>query len=608
MTTNVLTYNLSGQVRHQALPVSGVVVTLNGVRQDSPGSLASANVFRKQQITGPKGEFTFPVRPGTYQIDVEPDRKTRFLKHSLSYISVLSNTTCNVNLQTGLILSGSVRTASGANVASGEVVAISIEPSSYQASAIVAESGHYALMLPRGKYHLFYRSYRSASRESVEESEIDHCLDDAFVAIVVTAGFVVNIAVDDEYDLILPELITFAGTVTDTAGQPVAAAKVSVSPSVQPEPLLPDELSLAAVAVTDGGGRFSFQLEPGVFDIVVEPAPGGLLFGSEEKQVAIKKETCGNFQLREGFRLHGHVQDGEQPLPQSLVRITGLDKKLELTTRTDWQGQFEASVPGGEFRILISAHPKHSQTVTINGVEHAGLAPWSKTVIVGGDTYVAARLQQGTALYGRICDKSGQARPGAMVSAFSAELAEKRNEHKLNGSINNAIADGEGRYCIFLPPGSYRVSVNRDFARARTVEVQNVPVNLDIEWHGWCQVRFEIGGDDGKPIPRCRVTYSPYGISESALPENRQTIEEISAEISEKFSEKFSVDQPDSAVSLPHGWLITDEDGVCQISLPAGIYAIDFNPPQKGSYESKSIRQLSISGDLTRTIRLPLKA
>jgi hypothetical protein len=41
--------------------------------------------------------------------------------------------------------------------------------------------------------------------------------------------------------------------------------------------------------------------------------------------------------------------------------------------------------------------------------------------------------------------------------------------------------------------------------------------------------------------------------------------------------------------------------------LAAGIYSLRFTPPQEGSYKEKIIRQISISDDLMKTIKLHLK-
>jgi hypothetical protein len=614
LTTNVLTFNLAGSVRHQGLPVSAVVVSLYDCLK-STGTLGSVGEnLVSQQTTGARGEFTFAVRPGIYRLEVQPDRTTRFLRYTVPEIKVASNVQSNINLTTGSILTGQVRTVSGITADSGEVLAIGIEPSSYKATAPLDESGSYFLILPKGKYHLAFRALPldyvldqvSAGERKIDANEsegqaknvasalLGHDeqnaaallkttgLGDAFIS---TAVAVMDLVADDQYDLTLPDFVAFTGDVKDIFGQSVGNARITVTPSISPEDSVLPELSLSATVHTDESGRFAIKLQPGLFDINVKPDESVHLFGLEDKMVPISKDTHYSFQLLEGFRLRGQVNYEDQPLSQCLVRIIGVDKDVELTMKTDRQGQFAAGLPGGNYKLIVSAHPRHGPTVTIDGSEYAGLAPWTKMVVVGGDTHVAARLSPGTALHGRICDEAGQARPGVTVSVFPEAPASPVKQGKANGALGTATTDGEGRYCIFLSPGSYWVAVHTDLANSRTVEVQNDPVNLDIDWHGWCQLRFELLGDDGHPIPRCRVGYAPYGVAEN---------------------EKDAGDG-DNRVQLPRGYLLTSEDGVCQITLPSGIYSLRFSPPQEGSYEAKSIRQLSVSTDLTKTIKLPLK-
>ncbi len=598
MTTNVLTYNLSGAVRHQGLPVSAVVVSVYDCLSNSSAMGGTADNLVSQQTTGSRGEFTFAVRPGVYRLEVQPDRTTRFLRYTVPEIKVSSNVASNINLTTGSILTGSVRTVSGITARTGEVLAIGIEPSSYKATAPLDEDGNYFMILPKGKYHLAFRALpldylldRILSNEAETAAVFDqqgaaftagNSIGDAFIS---TSVEVMDLVSDDEYDLCLPDFVSFTGDVTDVFGQGVADAKVTVTPSLAQEDSVLPELALSATVITDESGKFSIQVQPGLFDINVKPDESVHLFGLEDKMVPISKDTHYSFQLLEGYRLRGQVKFEEQPLAQCLVRIIGLDKDVELITKTDRQGQFSTGLPGGNYKLIVSAHPKHGPTVTINGSEYAGLAPWTKIVSVGSDTDVDARLSPGTALHGRITDDAGQARPGVTVSVFPDEPAGPVKKGKANGALGTATTDGEGCYCIFLSPGSYWIAVHTDLANSRAVEVVNEPVNLDIDWHGWCQLRFELFGEDGHPIPRCRVGYSPYG-----LPED----------------DKKSADA-DNRVNLPRGYMLTGEDGVCQVTLPSGIYSLRFNPPQEGSYEARAIRQLSVSTDVTKTIKLPLK-
>ncbi|HEY9787800.1 MAG TPA: hypothetical protein V6D17_20605 [Candidatus Obscuribacterales bacterium] len=606
MTTNELTYNLAGHVRHQGLPVAGVLVSVYDCYQLGTSVPSSGDVLVAQGKTGVRGEFTFAVRAGLYRVEVSSNSSTRFLHYFVPEMKVTSNTTCNISLSTGCILSGRVVTASGDTVSRCEVIALGIEPSSYRESCAVDSQGRYGVVLPRGKYHVACRSLMIDEAGDDEEMEADE--DNgvaahpgsvntlASQAFITTEVAVVNFLNDDTFDVVLPEMVTLYGEVADVFGQPVVGAKVTVSPgkgakSIK-EPLLAKELDLSARCRTDENGRFEVRVCRGIYDVLIEPEETALLFSLRETGIHMAEDLNRKFTVSEGFRLRGQVIYEDQPLAQCLARVQGVDRKSEYLSRTDEQGQFSVAVPGGSYKLVVSAHPKDAPTITIDGAEYSGLAPWSKVVVVGGDTHVAVRLQQGTALLGRICDDSGQARPGVRVSVYSDSERDLHSE-KAGGALSSGITDGEGRYCLFLSPGTYWLVVHKDFANARMVEIGSEPVSLDITWHGWCQLRFEVVGEDGQPIPRCRVAYAPYGTDDLESIYDDESKDEGGEVLSQ--------------VGLPRGYMLTGDDGILKLTVPSGVYTLRFTPPPDGSYEPRYIKQLSISGDITRRISLGRK-
>ena len=165
---------------------------------------------------------------------------------------------------------------------------------------------------------------------------------------------------------------------------------------------------------------------------------------------------------------------------------------------------------------------------------------------------------------------------------------------KSTRALASGITDGDGHYCIFLSPGSYWLVVHKDFVNARMVEIASEPVTVDITWHGWSNVRFEVQGEDGHAVPRCRVSYAPYGNEETELPDDDEDGHEYER-------------QQFNQAGMPRGYYVTPDDGICRLTLPSGVYIFRFAPPHDGSYDVKVIRQLSISSDLTKKITLSLK-
>ncbi len=580
LTINDHFFNLSGHVRHQGLALAGVSVQLFDLfsNEDLDGQ-----VPLKEVKTGAKGDFSFSLKIGVYRIDVVPDATTRILKHSLPEVKVITNTNLNIGLSTGSIVSGTIKPfAAGSKpgkkvtaemVAGTEVVALGIEPSSYKQVSSVDESGQFSLCVPRGKYHI-------ALRCSQDQSAVDNA------KIITTHSDVLT--VDRDVDLVLewPDLLTFKGEIVDVFGQPVDNAHIKVTPAASRRSLLLSELSFGAQTHSDSVGRFELALEPGSYDMNIESPPGSILFGAQLTDLTVAENTEQRFTLAEGHRLRGQVVFESALLSQSLIRVQSLESKQEYITRTDNEGNFSLSVPGGSYKLVAQAHPKDSPPIVIDGCEYSSLAPWSRNVVVGADTHVAIRLSEGTALKGRICDDSGQARPSVRVSAFIDQGAAP---DATSSALVYGITDGEGNYCLFLSPGSYWLVVHKDFNSARRLEIGAEPVNEDIVWHGWSRIKFEVFGDDNQTVPRCQVFYHPYGSEGDG-------------------EESLTGSAPGNALNLPYGYVLTGDQGICRLTLPSGVYTFKFIPPQAGSFQEKVIRQLSISSDLTRKVTLEHKA
>jgi hypothetical protein len=564
LTSTVFTFNLSGSVRHQGLSIAGVTVSLYEL-----GGFGTADTLIGKQKTGSRGEFTFGVCPGQYRVEIDPDSNTRFLR-TFNEMNVNNNTVLNVGLVTGSILKVTAVTKSGVAVTSGEVVALASEPLSYRASATAGGGGKYALTLPRGKFNIGFRCDKSMDSSDKSASSLPFIMNTVLPF---------DLQSDDSLEIVLPELFNFEGQVTDIFGVPAPHVRVKLTPAAQDNELLID-MGIEVSCMTDSTGQFRVLAESGVYDISVEPDGAGLLFAAAESNVEIFKDTRKDFQLAEGFRLRGQVQYELTQLSQCLVRIQGLDRKIDMLTKTDESGQFSVGVPGGTYKLVVSAHPKYAPSLTLEGSEFSGLAPWTRMIVVGGDTQVPVRLLQGTPLYGRIADENGQTRTGVKVSVY-ADDDKDLSDAELDVPLSTCMTDAEGKYSFFIAPGSYWLAVHTDLSNAQRIEIGTEPKNLDIDWHGWCQVKFEVMGDAGQKVPRCRVAYSPYGNA-------------------------FASDG--SSKSLPKGSILTDHDGACNMTIPAGVYSLRFSPPSDSAFESKTIKQISISHDVTKVIRLPAKS
>jgi len=573
------TYALQGHVKHQGLPVSNVLVRVYAPYSSGSLGLGKGDPHIDEVYTGSKGEFSFALPPGSYAVEVIPGNRTRFLKEKVSQVELYASATCNVGLTTGTILTGSVITSDGDKLMDSEVVALGIEPTPYATTSTIASDGTYTLVLPRGKFHVASRHLHDDAHQQSEANESTN--GSKHYPYISTQVHVVNQVVDGSLDLQLPELLKYRGEVQDVFGQPVANATVKFHPTVNADQIVVRELNLFAECKTDSQGNFEVWLEPGIYELEINPAPAATHFGLRENNVRVKENITRKFVLEEGHKLRGEVLFEDTPQPGCLVRVQEVSGTKEFIAKTDSAGQFVLGVPGGSYKMIVIAHPKNAPTVTIDGAEHTGIAPWAKIIVIGGDTQVSVELRSGTALRGRIRDDSGQARANMQISVF-ADNNEKLNAETADWklALAHTITDADGRYSIFLAPGAYLIVVHKDFENATEINVEEEPVNLDITWHGWCQIKFEIVSEDGAAVPRCKMEYHPYGEREDDLAES---------------------------ANLPRGYVLTDEDGRCQVTIPQGVYTFKFNPPSSGSYDSKDIRQLSISSDISRKVVLGLK-
>lgn len=583
MSIPIKKLNLSGQVRHLGMPVSSVEVKLyQQYAVDGGGIHYSAGPLDVKRTTR-NGEFEFLVPPGSYCLEAVPNSDNRLLKCKVENVRVdKSSTTHNIGLQPGTVLRGRIITADGDEIESGEIMALGIEPSSYWSKAEIEGDGSFCLVLPKGKFQL-----------CTHGSTVGHDVSDngGNFAYISTQVSVIDIYGDQKVELILPRLLKFAGEVFDVFGQPVVDTMVRLTPQDQEGRLTLNDMHLDVSTSTDEKGKFEVFLQTGTYNLEIQPKDSSKHFGLLEEKIKVSTTAIRKYTLEEGYRLQGEVTYDEEALPNCLVRVQSLNSDKEFIAKTDEKGRFGVSVPGGNYMLVVSAHPKNSPTVTIDGADHTGLAPWAKIIVVGVDTHVDIRLKEGTALRGRVLDDAGQARPGVKVSVFSFDEKEKNKKNhekvqdikdKLNRALAHAVTDSDGRYSIFLSQGSYLLVVHKDLDNGICVKVENEPVNVDINWHGWCQVRFEVLGDDQAKIPRCQVKYLPYGQSEDDFDDSKSD-------------------------DLPFGFVMTGDDGICRLTLPTGVYAFQFSPPEAGSYEAKNIRQLSISKDLNKKVVLPHK-
>ncbi|HEY9871186.1 MAG TPA: carboxypeptidase-like regulatory domain-containing protein [Candidatus Obscuribacterales bacterium] len=566
MTTSEVSYSISGGIRHLGLPVAGVTVILFEYWRLAAGLL---KCMVDKQTTGARGEFKFSVPAGTYYLEVVPDASTRFLRQTVDNLKVASNTTCNISLKTGNMLSGCVRTSDGSPLAACRVLAMGVDPPYYRASDSLDADSRFKLVLPKGRYLLIAR-YEKEEAGLPEAGgarpfiyrELDH----------------VQLEGDDHCQITLPELVRFGVVITRSDGSPVPGARVSLTPEIKQDNLALVDLRVKALAVTDPEGKLEFLVQPGTYDLVLQSPENLSLVEVRERSLVLEADCQRSFVMADGMRLSGKVLWSGQPVRGCLVKASGSEGKAAVAV-TGALGEFALVLPPGTFDVAVGGQP--------NGGDRAAnlaMAPWTRTVHMPGDEVLTVDLAAGLKVSGRVEDPSGKPRPGVRVSAYP-DKGGAPSAQDMGSPLATTVTSADGGYLIGLSAGKYWLVLNDDASLSRQVELANEPVTVNFTWSSGCVVRFTVVNERQEPIGRCKVLYEPYAQAAGAA----------------------KAGQEKGNLASITGFAFCGDDGTCEFTLPAGIYSFRFEPPAYAPYQTKVIRQLSIGADLERTVKLSAK-
>lgn len=560
-----LHYNISGTVRHLGLPVAGVTVLL----YEPAHGIFRAKTLIAEQRTGQRGDFNFPVAAGLYTLEIVPDGSTRFVKQTIAPMDVSANTNLNISLSTGFIVQGQVSTVHGA-ASQSLITALGIEPSGFRAAAVADDSGKFSLVLPRGKYYLI-----PTWREPLECAASKH----ADVPFCNASYELIDLERDLNVPLNLNELVLINGQIVDKSGVAVPGTEVWFRPTLAPDDPLCGEFSNWVKTCSSPSGSFLCLLKPGDFEVVLTPPVSTSFCQMSFRSLPIGHDNQPKFQLEDGVRLRGKVAFQNALQPGSTVKLRSRDGKLAYSGFTDESGRFSFGVPAGNYELTVI--PKRDRR---RRQGEKASAPWSRPVVVGGgETQVDIELGQASFVLGRVVDPKGRTKSGVTVAACpdrgDVDLEDMKNP------LTTWTSDEAGRFRLTVTTGKYWVYIAGDPSTAQRVEIGSDPVNLEFIWQGSVKLRFEVAGEDGEPLARCRISWKPYG----------------------KDDEASSGGEPRASMS-DGGVAFTADDGSCELIVKPNVYSFFFEPNEHGFHDSREIRQLSILSDMVRKIKLPLRA
>ncbi len=554
LTSSEVTYRLAGSIRHMGLPISGVVVKLLNV---PAGKSAYDGDLVEEFKTGASGDFKFSVKAGNYGLIVVPDSNTCYVPRIFEGVSVSANTMLNIALVTGVILKGKVTLPASVESSEVQVIALGIDPTEGRQSALLDRSGRYNMVLPKGRYYVVACGTSAESRAALKSS-----------GLITTKVETVELTRDADLPIDLTTLSRFKGRLQDGEGNPVATGTVTVKPTANQANHLIHQFSVETKCRSSQNGDFELSIDPAEYDISIEPPEFAPLAETNEEAVYLAAGSTKTFVLNKGYRLTGQVEFENRPVANCRVEIASSERRSTSVVATDNLGYFRLSVSAGIYEISILPQEKGDGKLP---------APQSKTVIIEADQEISFQLKEGVVVKGFIRDKQGEARPDVKISMTPE-----------NGGGRQPVATttaADGSYFLVAEPGRYLVRLNNDRDKVEPIQVPVSGLDADFVCQGACVVRIKVVGEDEEAVAGCHIAWGPYGHHEGQLG-------------------LFAIEES----SLNKGAAITDHSGICQMTLAEGVYTFRFLPPSESSCDERTIRQLSISGDMKRKVKLTFKS
>ena len=195
-------------------------------------------VWTDGRETDRNGTYSLSVPSGTYVLQVQIPGP--LIAQRLERLSLSTNATQNIVLETGVTLSGQVTGPDG-QPPPGVYLSVS-DDAGQEISFAWTDDGHYSLGVPAGTYQI----------DVVSEDFIDRRLEE----VAVTQDTVLNITLDSGALL--------EGKVVDDGGQPVSDAQVCAHLPTEP-------WWEGFCSNTESEGSFQFQVAPAIYVVTVRP-------------------------------------------------------------------------------------------------------------------------------------------------------------------------------------------------------------------------------------------------------------------------------------------------------------------------------------------------
>ncbi len=407
------------------------------VNMDVVDAVTGADLDLSHDRTDATGTYTIAVPPGTYLIDVKPEKCNLLVAQESAPVTVSADTTLpGFILAAGVLVKGLVTDTRGTPVADANTNYFHTDPVTNKLVQILTWDDHsdatgaYSAVIPgNDTYTIDYFPPFTVGCPPVVQR----------LAAVRLAGVAINNNPLPLPTVQFPDGFLVTGRNVTVTGAPIVNVDLSffVAGSTTNKVFVGHHH-------TDSAGAFSVVVVPGSYDIRFDPGTTNLaakrLFG-----VSVSGDrNLGSLLLEQGFQVSGQVTDSAgSPVSGADLNFfdvyTGI-KSETVHDNTDVNGNYSVVVP--------------PRTYNVNFIPPAGVPLATvrvpNVVITASRSGFNAVLPDAFAVSGFVRNSSGQALPSVDLNFYLSGTTTRQ-------IVSRDNTDTTGFYSVFVPPGTYDI-------------------------------------------------------------------------------------------------------------------------------------------------------
>ena len=258
------------------------------------------------------------------------------------------------------------------------------------------------------------------------------------------------------------QTVTLSGRVTDSAGQAVPSASVSLF-------RLPGQIYIDGQD-TDANGAYRFSVPPGTYQLEVRPH-GPLI--PQRQELTFSTNATQNVVLEAGVTLSGRITGPGGQLSSGVYLSVRNEAGQEISFTWTPDGYYSLGVPVGTYRIEVSSNDFLDKTL--------------EEITITQATVLNITLEAGVVLEGKVVDDEGQPVPNARVCAHLP------TEEPWEGFCANSELGGS--FQIRVAPAEYMVTIRPVFPLRQT------RLRLEVSEEGVTDLVLTVSRDPTPFVP-----------------------------------------------------------------------------------------------------------